>query len=622
MNLTKSPNMNSLWADLMIEELIRNGIETFCISPGSRSSPLTMAVANNPKAKSLIHFDERGSAFRALGIISATRKPSAVITTSGTAAANVFPAIIEASKKKVPLIVLTADRPPELRATGAHQTIDQTKIYGEYVRWYFDLPCPTENIAPEFVLTTIDQAISRATGNPGGPVHINCMYREPLVGKSLRPSSVYRKAICHWDNNNLPYTQYVPSHAFLDQQEIKHIAEKIRKIQSGIIVVGKLSGLREQKSVLKLAEKLNWPIFADISSGLRLGNMHKNIIHYFDQILLSDKFQKQYRPDGILHLGGRITSKRWYEYIKTIVPKQTIMVLNHPLRNDPLHNVTTRIQCSVGMFCESLVKRITQRGGRKLLSQLQKLNTSVHQLVEVFFRKENGLSEPQTARLITQLTPSNSTLFISSSMPTREIDSYGTSNGNSVICGFNRGASGIDGTIATAAGFATALETRTTLLIGDLAFLYDLNSLSMIGELKIPMVIVVQNNNGGGIFSFLPINTSNKNFEKYFGTPHHLTFHGAADLFNLNYTNVDSPDEFAKTYLIALKSHTSSIIEIQTDRACNLKIHRQLQSHIQKTINCKLNTNNERFYHDKNDNPIRRGVSVGNSRKLRRYQVR
>jgi len=477
MNFPKSPNINYLWADLMIEELIRNGVDTFCISSGSRSSPLTLAVANHPKAVSLIHFDERASAFRALGIISATRKPCAVITTSGTAAANVFPAVIEASKKKVPLIILTADRPPELRFTGAHQTIDQTKIYGEYVRWYFDLPCPTEDIALEFVLTTVDQAVSRAHGDPSGPVHINCMYREPLAPVKTRfKSASTMRAIEAWQKETSVYTNYVLPKTILTSANIEQICQKINKIKSGIIVVGKLSGSREQRGVLKCAEKLNWPVFADISSGLRLGNTHKNIIHYFDQILASDTLGKQNRPDGILHLGGRITSKRWYEYMGSLSPKQTIMVLDHPLRNDPLHNVTTRVQCSVSVFCDFLEKRSTQRGGNKFLSQLQKLNTSVHRSIEEFFKNESTLSEPLTARLITQWAPQESALFISNSMPIREIDSFGTSNGNAILCGANRGASGIDGTIATAVGFASGLQRRTTLLIGDLAFLYDLNS--------------------------------------------------------------------------------------------------------------------------------------------------
>ena len=618
-----SPNLNYLWANLMIEELIRNGVATFCISPGSRSSALTMAVANNLKTRSLIHFDERGSAFRALGIVSATQRPCAVITTSGTAAANVFPAVIEASKKKLPLIVLTADRPPELRLTGAHQTIDQTKIYGEYVRWYFDFPCPTEDIAPEFVLTTIDQAVARAQGDFRGPVHLNCMFREPLAPVKLPLiSKTYTHRIAQWQKGLSPYTFYTCASSQIDTPNMDRIVQSINKIKSGIIVVGKISDRREQRSVLKLAETLGWPIFADISSGLRLGNTHKNIIHYFDQILLSDRFQKQYQPDGVLHLGGRITSKRWYEYVETVAPRQYIMALNHPLRNDPLHNVTTRIQCRVGKLCDALAKRITQKKGTKLLSQLQKLNTLIHQSLDHFFLAESTLSEPLTARLITHLLPKDSALFVSSSMPIREIDSYGMPDGHSALFGSNRGASGIDGTIATAAGYACALEKRITLLIGDLAFLYDLNSLSMMRELKNPMVIVVQNNNGGGIFSFLPIQKKNRNFERYFGTPHNLTFQGACELFDLNYAHSDSIDDFIKTYLIALKSNTSTVIEIPTNREVNLKIHQQLYAHIIKTLNTTLPTTTTRFHHDKNHNSTRKTVNLGRGRKLRRYQVR
>jgi 2-succinyl-5-enolpyruvyl-6-hydroxy-3-cyclohexene-1-carboxylate synthase len=180
MNFPKLPNANHLWSSLIIEELIRNGVDYFCLAPGSRSSPLAVAVATNPRAKSFVHFDERALAFHALGYASAPRKACAVITTSGTAAANLFPAVIEASKKKLPLVILTADRPPELRYTGANQTIDQVKMFGDYVRWQFDMPCPTADIPANFVLTTIDQAVFRANGEVKGPVHINCMYREPL----------------------------------------------------------------------------------------------------------------------------------------------------------------------------------------------------------------------------------------------------------------------------------------------------------------------------------------------------------------------------------------------------------------------------------------------------------
>ncbi|MCK5083735.1 MAG: 2-succinyl-5-enolpyruvyl-6-hydroxy-3-cyclohexene-1-carboxylate synthase, partial [Candidatus Omnitrophica bacterium] len=411
------------------------------------------------------------------------------------------------------------------------------------------------DILPEFVLTTIDQAVSRANGNPGGPVHINCMYREPLAPVKTRSKwASYIKTIQKWEKGSTVYSKYVLPKPLLGQSDIDHVTLKIGKIKSGLIVVGKLKNLMEQKNVLMLAEKLRWPIFADISSGLRLGNTHKNVIHYFDQILLSDKLKKNYKPDGILHLGGRITSKRWYEYVEESSPKQYIMVLKHPLRNDPQHKVTTRIQCDITSFCHTMKGKIPQRKKNRLLLCLQKLNREVHLKIDDLLKTQIGLSEMRTARCITESIPSNDGLFISSSMPIREIDMYGAPDKNKIVFGSNRGASGIDGTIATAIGFSTGLKKRCTLLIGDLAFLHDLNSMAMVRDLKHPMIIVVINNNGGGIFSFLPVKQSPKNFEKYFGTPHYLTFSAAADLFDLNYARPETNEEFAKTYAVALKS--------------------------------------------------------------------
>ena len=213
MNSTKNkiPNLNYLWTSLIVEELLRQGIEYFCIAPGSRSGPLTVAIARNPKAKSFVHFDERGLAFHALGYISAANKPAVIISTSGTAVANFFPAVVEASKKKLPLIILTADRPLELRKTGANQTIEQSEIFGEYVRFRSDLPCPDLKISPEFILTTIDQAVFRANGELRGPAHLNCMFREPLVPvASDEDFSEYLKGLKSWQKTNRVYTRYVP----------------------------------------------------------------------------------------------------------------------------------------------------------------------------------------------------------------------------------------------------------------------------------------------------------------------------------------------------------------------------------------------------------------------------
>jgi len=567
MPLAASLNINYLWAALLIEELVRNGVEYFCISPGSRSAPLTMAAAAHPKSITFVHFDERGTGFHALGYISAAKRPCAVITTSGTAVANLFPALIETSKKKLPLIVLTADRPPELRFTGAHQTIDQVKIFNDYVRWQVDLPCPTTDIAPEFILTTMDQAVAQAKGNPAGPVHINCMFREPLAPTATKTNfKTYLKTISSWVKKTTVYTDYHLPVKTLNSTAINAVLVEINKIKKGIIVVGKLSSNKERASVLKVAKKLGWPVLPDISSGLRLGSSHENLIPYFDQILLSKKFIQQNKPEGILHLGGRITSKRWYEYIEKTRPNEYIMVLNHPLRNDPLHNISTRVECPVGYFFENINKKITARKKSSFLSAWQKANQQVEERIKQRFDKDGPLTESAVARLITQTTPNNTGLFLSNSMAIREVFIYGHPGKKLLEIGANRGASGIDGIMATAAGFKTGLNKPVTLLIGDLAFLHDLNSLAMLKQLKYPLVIIILNNNGGKIFSHLPIAQKNPHFEYYFKTPHHLTFHNAAEMFDLNYARPETKKEFIQTYTIALKSNVSTIIEIKNER--------------------------------------------------------
>jgi len=235
MEIQKAPNINTLWGEFIIEELIRDGVEFFCLAPGSRSTPLTAAVALNKKAKSFVHFDERGLAFHALGYVSALRKPVALICTSATAAANFLPAIIETSKKKLPLIVLTADRPPELQKSGSDQTIDQIGIYGKYVKWEFNFPCPTTDIRPEFVLTTIDQAVYQAkTGTPG-PVHLNCMYREPLapLGR-LQDFSKYVKDLMGWAKSQGPYTSYASPEFSFASGPMSHPAHRQYPPHSGI----------------------------------------------------------------------------------------------------------------------------------------------------------------------------------------------------------------------------------------------------------------------------------------------------------------------------------------------------------------------------------------------------
>ena len=577
-------DLNTAWGSLIVEECFRQGVEYFCISPGSRSTPLTVAVARHPKIKSIVHFDERGLAFHALGVVSATKKPVVLICTSGTAVANFLPAVIEASKKKLPLIVITADRPPELRQTGSVQTIDQVGIFGKYVVWQTDMPCPDLSIKPEVVLTTIDQAVYQSIRR-GGVVHINCMFREPLISTMSSPKSSvgdpvinkYLKNLNAWSKSKQPYTKYVTGVENIHIPEAKNIAARIDKIKNGLIVVGKIGNEAERNAVIHFARRLGWPIIADISSGLRLGEKSEEVIHYYDQLLLTLPKEKL-NVDGIIHLGGRITSKRFYDFINASSCQEYIMVLNHALRNDPTHQVSLRIETTVTNFCDSVSPFIKPRAKSKHLNFLIKANAALDKKIDVYLAHNGSLSEPLVARLVSKHIPHLSGLFLGNSMPIRDMDMYADFKGPMVHVNGNRGASGIDGLIAAASGFAAGLKKPVTLMIGDISALHDLNSLAMLRDIQQPLVIVVLNNGGGGIFSFLPIAKQADVFEKFFGTPHGYTFANAAAMFELNYAQPRSAGEFIKSYKHALTSSTSTIIEVINTRDENTKLHQQLQS--------------------------------------------
>jgi len=569
-------NINHCWGSLIIEELSRLGVEYFCIAPGSRSSPLVIAVAQNKKVKSFVHFDERGLAFHAMGYAAATKKPAVLICTSGTAAANFFPAVIEASKKKLPLIVITADRPPELRQTGAVQTIDQVGIYGKYALWATDMPCPDTKIDPSFVLTTIDQAWYQAVRNHG-VVHINCMFRQPItLVKTSDDLKSYIKPLNRWSKTQKPYTDYVTGLESVALSVPKKIASRLDAIKNGLIVVGKIANADEGNLVLHLAEKLGWPIFADVASGLRLGQDHPNLIPYFDPMLSSPKITVQLSFDGVLHLGGRMTSSRYYDFIQKQDPAEYIMVLNHSLRNDPNHQVSLRVEASVSNFIQTVIGLIKPRKASAALKILSKSYKIADKAIESFLAEDEGLSEPRVARLISQMIPEGQGLFLSNSMPIRDMGNYADYKGKAVFVNGNRGASGIDGIIASAAGYEQGLEKPVTLMIGDLAVLHDLNSLSMLRDLQDPLIIILLNNGGGAIFSFLPIAGFKEGFEKFWGTPHPYTLAGAASTFELNYSQPMDATHFKKAYIQALRSNTSTIIEVITSREENLKVHQAL----------------------------------------------
>lgn len=568
-------NLNNLWSSLLVEELTRNGINHFCLASGSRSSPVIASVARHPQTKKIVHFDERGAAFHALGYGRATGKAAVVVTTSGTALANTWPAVVEASMDRLPLMILSADRPPELRDTGANQTIDQVKFFGDYIRWQVDLPCPDEKIAPEFLLTAIDQAIYRSQQPLPGPVHINAMFREPLVTE-LDPKNPqdYLSSLAAWGESKKPFTRYSAPTRAVPEEVLKEIASILHSTEQGILVIGALSNERDRNAALQWVEQLRWPVFADITSGLRFQSSNNCFIPYYDALLNAKNLPLE--PKVVLHIGGRVTSKRLLEYLEKQDLAHYILVNDHPTQQDPLHQATLKVETDIHLFCDALRQKTGMRSLSPWLQNWKAKSNHVDSIFEETFPLNEKVSEPGIARWISKIIPKEQGLFLSSSLPIREFDLFAAAQDSRVPTAANRGASGIDGTLASASGFAQGLQRPVTVVLGDLALLHDLNSLALIRSSEIPVITVVFNNNGGGIFSFLPIAEFKDIFEPYFGTPHQLNFKSAAKMFELEYHCPKTIQDFVETYSEACNNPKSTLIEIQTDREENYALHQKL----------------------------------------------
>lgn len=590
-------NLNGFWADLIVEELIRNQIDYFCLSPGSRSTPLALSAARHGQARKFIHFDERGMSFHALGYAMATGQPAALICTSATAVANYMPAVVEASMNMVPLILLSADRPPELRDCCANQAIDQVKIFGSFVQWHIDLPCPDDRIPPQFVLTAIDQAVYQAVRSPKGPVHINCMFREPLVaGQSVENLA---QPVDLWRKSGEPYTSYSKPVITADTATMKRVAGIIEKVienaGQGLFVIGGLPPYQQRDqtldAVVRLSEKLGWPVIADIGSGLKVESHTPNLIAYSDYVIpvWSDLAGG---PSVVVQIGDRVVSKRLLDFLKDAPLKEYIVITDHPFRSDPSHQVTIRVEGEIKTLCHALEQMCLCGSCARVHPAVAMLNEAsdlsgriVKEVLAENARAFEQISEPACAQLVAGAIKDDSALFVANSMPIRDMDRFALRPGAATIpIGCNRGASGIDGTIASAAGFLAGIDRPLTLIIGDLSFLHDLNSLAMIKSLPHALIIVLINNNGGGIFSFLPISLQKDFFESYFATPHGLSFQKAGEMFGLKYYSPETEDAFAACYRQAQEAEESAIIEVKTNRAENRALHELIEKRVAETL--------------------------------------
>lgn len=571
------PNMNYAWSQVMIDTLIRLGVGHFFVAPGSRSSPLAWTVAELAGDHMTVHFDERGLAFMALGHARATGKPSVIITTSGSAVANLFPAICEAAMDEVPLILLTADRPPELRGCGANQAMDQINFFGTYARWFVDMPCPAKDISPGQLIDTVAEAFAKATlGNPG-PVHLNQMFREPLHREKARDGcSSWLKQAAGYEFSERSFT--MPSFTVAKLSKLSSVMKRIASAKRGIVVAGAATDKNERQAMLRVAEQLNWPLLPDIRSGLRLGERNALVISMADQALLKES--KAFQPDVVLHLGGRVTSKR----IMALMRKGVVIHVSSSIMPvDPDHVVRERLVTELDALPGDLPAKT--KTPVAWLKAWQKRGDAIEAKWKQMAGRSAKLNEPLIAAMISRSLEHGEALYLASSMPVRDMDMFGIAGGGHFDVVANRGVSGIDGTIASAVGYARGTGKPVTLVVGDLAFLHDLNSLALVRDSEVPLRIVLVNNDGGGIFSFLPVAGERKHFDACFGTPHNLgDFSAVAAQFDLGYARPASVSEFKQ----ALNEEGHILIEVKTDRAENLRTHKRIQEVLARALQANL----------------------------------
>ncbi|EEE57259.1 hypothetical protein OsJ_07279 [Oryza sativa Japonica Group] len=606
--IRRCSNINLAWASFIVEEFVRLGFTYFCIAPGSRSSPLALSASVHPLTTCISCYDERSLGFHALGYGRGSRKPAIVITSSGTAVSNLLPSVVEASQDFVPLILLTADRPPELQDVGANQAINQVNHFGSFVRHFFSLPPPDDHIYARMVLTTVDSAAYYAMQAPQGPVHINCAFREPLDYGYQDWSVDCLKGLDKWFINREPYTRYLGMKMVSAlgnySCSVREVLEIVKNANQGLLLVGAIHTEDDIWAVTLLARHLSWPIAADVLSGLRMRKVQKSIpgldksicfIDHIDQILLSESVKSWKTPDVIVQIGSRITSKRVGTYLESCSPSSYILIDAHPCRHDPSHVVTHRIQATITEFAASLCQCNFQTKTSRWSDILMVLNSAVSQEIMFQVHSECSLTEPYVAHVIGEALYGDATMFIGNSMVIRDLDMFGkgwidhSTNANNAMMhhfpGFlgapvagNRGASGIDGLLSTSIGFAIGSNKHVFCVIGDISFLHDTNGLSLLNQRtqRKPMTVIVINNHGGAIFSLLPVakTASLQILEKFFYTLHDISISKLCAAHRIKHILVQTKAELHDALVKSHEGHVDCVVEVENRIVDNANFHR------------------------------------------------
>ncbi len=565
-------NVNSLWSSVIVETLACMGLRHAVISPGSRSAPLAFAAARHHLIEATAILDERSAAFFALGLARRDLRPVLLICTSGTAGANYFPAIIEAQESGVPLIVLTADRPPELRACASGQTIDQQGMYGRHVNFHHELAVPeAADGLLRYLRQTVAHACTRASLPFPGPVHLNVPFRDPLP--PIGDGTVEKFGGLDWEDF---FAHLAPTQGVEPLTRAPALTAGVH----GLIVAGPAlprDPAAYAASVGEIARKLGWPVLADGLSPAR--NYAKDIPHLvtaYDAILRNPPLAERLRPETVLCLGGWPTSKNLRNWLEA-GRAPTWLISVRPDNRDALHGSTRQIPISLKVLANGLPESTGTNGYQEMW---QGYEEPARSMMDRRLEMESELFEPKAAWLLARHLPEETPLFIASSMPVRDVECVWPAGDRRIRPFFNRGANGIDGTLSTAMGVAHG-NRPAVLLTGDLALLHDSNGFLASPKLRGSLTIVLINNRGGGIFEHLPVADFEPPFEEFFATPQSADFAALAAAHGAEHTCVQDWAQF--TDLVAtLPTSGIRVLELRTDRKKDAAMRKSLYSAVSK----------------------------------------
>jgi len=546
-------NTNSLWCSVLAETLFRCGVRTAVVSPGSRSTALTMALARHSGIEVIPVLDERSAAFFALGLAKRTRRTVVLVCTSGTAAANYLPAIVEAHESGVPLLVITADRPPELRDCTSGQTIDQQKLFGGYVGFYHELAVPEARLELlRYLRQTVAHACGRTLSPHAAPVHLNAPFRDPLAPAPDGTTEALRGELgeaffAHLrpaPTNNVSVTWTPPATA------------------RGMIVAGPANPAdlaTYARTLGRLARTLGWPVLADALSPVRHHAPEGVcVVAHYDSLLREEALATTLAPEAVLCFEGWPTSKVLRGWLERSGAAVTLVSAN-PANRDGLHLRTHRISADIDALTIDAA-----RPESEYVCRWAEAEAATAARIDAALEKEMALFEPKAAWLLARHLPAKTPLFVASSMPVRDVECFWPQNGRQTRFYFNRGANGIDGTLSTALGVAHGGEPAV-LLTGDLSLLHDTNGFLLRPKLRGSLTVVLIDNHGGGIFEHLPVAQFNPPFEEYFATPQEADFGKLCAAYGVEHVPVRDWAHF--TELIAtLPGSGVRVLHLSTDR--------------------------------------------------------